>query len=60
MKYGCSGRDAKGYIELYKDGKFQKNKFFHQKSHRREIMETWRKEIRHLHGDFHFIIKLND
>jgi hypothetical protein len=59
-KYGTNSHEAKGFLELYKDGNFQKIKFFHRKRHRREIMDAWRKEIRNLHGVFHFIIKLDE
>ena len=60
IKFGRKGKDAKGYIELYKDGKFQKLKYFCDKYQRRIAMDAMRKELKHLYGDFAFHIKLDE
>lgn len=60
MKYGRPGKEAKGYVELYKDDKFQKLKYFSNKYQRRIIMDAMTKEVKNLFGDFAFHIKLDD
>ena len=60
MKYGCNGRDAKGFVELYRDGKFQKLKYFTSKYQRRLIMDAMTKEVKNLFGNFALHIKLDD
>lgn len=60
MKYGRTFRESIGYVELYKDGKFQKIKHFRDRQQRKIIMDAMRKEIKHLFGDFAFHIKLDN
>ena len=60
MKYGKFSKEAKGFVELYKDGKFQKLKYFTSKYQRRIIMDAMTKEVKNLFGDFALHIKLDD
>jgi hypothetical protein len=60
MSYGRKVIETKGYVELYKDGKFQKLKYFSDRYQRRIIMDAMTKEVKHLFGDFAFHIKLDN
>ena len=60
INHGRPGKEAKGFVELYKDGKFQKLKYFSNKYQRRLIMDAMTKEVKHLFGDFAIHIKLED
>ena len=60
MSYGRKVIKTKGYVELYKDGKFQKLKYFSDRYQRRIIMDAMKKEVKHLFGDFAFHIKLDN
>jgi len=60
VKDGRTFRESFGYVELYKDGKFQKIKYFRDRQQRKLIMDAMRKEIKHLTGNFALHIKLDE
>jgi len=60
INYGRTIVQSKGFVELYKDGKFQKLKYFCDRYQRKIVMDAMRKEVKNLYGDFSFIIKLDE